>query len=233
MARAAIIFLGVFFSVVFLSAETSISESSDHALISSENHGILAPGSSEEFRFPRPEQKTEPRPQAGRIPKKAGTPPAAASASASDTVMPASLYSLREAPWGWTLSIKAHGEFSSAVLISPAQTTAQGKTVYALRSPQTIGNTNKAEIFWGSTVVGAKEDLHFLASSAFIDDPEGGRVLRIEIPAKAIYGYAQEGIREYLCEKEGAVRVRLYGLAYAHPMSKSVTYRIPLAARTL
>ena len=216
--------LALFPPALFLFSGEHTTESSDHALISAENHSILAPNSSREFTFPRSTQTTQNK-QTQSAPQPANT------ASLMNREYPVSLYSLRKTSGGWTLSLKKQNDFSSAVLMSPVHTTGQGVAALALRSAQAIGNTNEAKLFHGTELLGAEEGFHFLASSSFVDDAREGSVLRIEIPSRAIYGSNfAGGLYEYPCEEGGAILVRLYGLRYAHPMAKFVTYRIPLTA---
>jgi hypothetical protein len=216
---AAVPFLILFGTLI--TAKTIVSDDPDHALISADNHGILFPGSDQEFRFPPRSQATGGRAQA---------PAGVRSPASPEKPYPASLYRLSEESWGWTLRIKQQENIGSVVLISPTYTTPQGRTVYALRSSEPIGNTNRPEISWGTRLLGPSDGLFFLATSAPVADPELGNAFRIYIPRKAIYGYGKEGLGEYTCEAGGFVRLRLYGLPHAHRMAKSSTYIIPFTA---
>lgn len=232
MTRSAAIPVTALFLILsgtLVTARTVVSDDARHAFISAENHGILAPGSERDFNFPRFEpQDTSAETQSEYAQNTTGT----MAADPIDEIYPFSLYRLREAPWGWTLSIKQQEDVACAVLISPVYNTPQGKTVYALRSLEPIGNTNKAKIFWGARLLGAADGLFFLASSAQVQDPELGNVLRINIPRKAVYGYAEASVREYACEAGDIIRLRLYGLPYAYHMSKNSTYIVPLVRDT-
>jgi len=221
---------------LLFAAEATVSESPDHALLSAENHNVLAPGSSREFRLPetqkpadtrkapgtqqaqKPAQKPITAQKAPGIPQRGATPQSGA--------CPPPLYRLRKAPAGWTLSIKEQPGLACAVLLSPPSPTAG--VSYALRSSGAIGNTRGAKILSGTRLLGAEDGLHFLASSAYVSDPELGRALVINIPERAVYGYNDGGAFESRLVSGGSLRVRLYGLPYAHPMSAFSTYTIPL-----
>jgi hypothetical protein len=221
MKRPAIFILILLFPI-FLAA---VSNSPDHALRSAEDHAILAPGSSRDFRFPL------------------SSAVSGENASYDSQIIPTQelnyptqLYKLDKTPQGWTLSIDRQGGLACAVLLSPSLYTSKGRTAYALRSRNSIGNIGDPRIRWGNKLLGPANNLHFLASSAYVTDPERGEVLRIQIPETAVYGYWDTGAREYACIEGAAVRIRFFSLPHAQAGASHYTYTIPLTqnpARTL
>lgn len=204
-----------------LSGRTLVKDSPEHALISAEEHNILAPGSSREFRYPSLHPKAgQP---SGNQPWNAGQ-----DIPLIEEELPDSLYSLTEHAGGWTLRLCEQPFLASVVVLGPVVTTPRGRLSWALRSTGPIGNTNKPEILWRGHLLGPKNGLHFLASSQMVDDSSLGKVFQIEIPRQAIYGYPEAGVRTLSLEKGSFIRIRLYNLAYGYYAAQTRTYRIPI-----
>ncbi len=225
------IFVLVFGGV--LAGQAIISDSPEHALISSENHDILAPGSSREFHYPRSAARAwRGRPIVTQIPGSQRHRPQPWNAGREipliEDELPGALCSLTEHSGGWTLRLREQPLLASVVVLGPTVVTPHGRMTWALRSVSPIGNTNKPGILWRGTLLGPENGLHFLASSQPVDDPAMGRVFRIEIPRQAIYGYWESGIREQVIAKGSFIRVRLYGLAHGYHAAQARTYRIPV-----
>ncbi|HOG63825.1 MAG TPA: hypothetical protein PLD82_00125 [Spirochaetota bacterium] len=216
-----------------LAGQAIISDSPEHALISSENHDILAPGSSRDFRHPRITYRhRHPAPVITRIAmhQSGDTIPwnAGREIPLIEDELPGSLYSLSSNANGWTLKIREQPLLSSVVILGPTIVTAQGRITWALRSITPVGNTNKPEILWCGTLLGPANGLYFLATSLPVDDPGMGRVFRIEIPKQVVYGYWETGIRGLNITPGSFLRVRLYGLGHGYQGAQARTYRIPI-----
>jgi hypothetical protein len=216
-----------------LAAQSIISDSPEHALISSENHGILAPGSSREFRYPRkPKHRPNARPiitQASPAWPSRGRPwHAGQSIPCIEDELPRALYSLTKTTNGWTLRIREQPLLSSIVVLGPTIITAEGRMTWALRSLGPIGNTNKPHILWRGNLLGPEKGLHFLATSQAVTVPGMGRVFTIEIPRQTIYGYWESGLHALPIVQGSFIRVRLYGLAWGYQGAQAKTYRIPI-----
>ena len=220
MKRPMIIAAALLFPVLFAAANDTY----DHALRSAEDRDILAPYSGKDFSYSRFLEAEPEKPIASASPGRV--------ISANEQNYPRPFYALDKTTRGWTLFIKQQAGLACAVLLSPSLYTPEGWTAYALRSGDSIGNTGDPRIRWGNKLVGPADNLHFLASSAYMTDPELGEVLRIHIPEKTIYGYWDTGAREYVCAEGTLVRLRLYSLPNAERGAKHFTYIIPLTTNT-
>lgn len=220
MKRLPIIAAALLFPVLFAAAAN---DAPDHALKSAEDHDILAPRSSKDFTYSRFLEAKPEKPA-----NSAGNASSGSAGIANTQDYPRPLYTLDKTAGGWTLSVKQYPGLVCAVLLSPSVYTPEGWTAYALRSGDAIGNINDPRIRWGNTLVGPANNLHFLASSAYIADTELGDVLRIYIPERAIYGYWDTGAREYVCAEGTSVRLRLYTLPNAEHGARHFTYIVPL-----
>lgn len=211
-----------------------VSDSPAHALISSEDHSILAPGSADNFRWPRNTmrplhahrvQVTRGLPWRDRTP---GWQQTAASIPVLESELPGVLYRLEKKADGWRLWLRQEPQLACAVILGPTVFTSSGRVSYALRSAGPIGNTNAAGILWRGTLLGADDGLHFLSTSTPLKDKAFGSALMINLPERAIYGYWENGISELVLAKGSFIRVRLYAMAYAWAGARAQTYRIPL-----